>query len=212
MLAGMHVEIHTTHGPGLAELDRPRGGSSALLVLTHGAGGGVETNDLLAIRTAALHAGIVVARVTQPYRVAGSRTPSAPGKQDTAWLELVAGIRRRRGLRALPLVVGGRSNGARVASRTAQAAGASGVVALAYPLHPPGRPEKSRLDELDAAGVPTLVVQGDRDPFGMPPTGEHRTVEVVAGADHSLSRDPAGVANLVVRFVTGLVAGDRVGS
>ncbi|WP_460607013.1 alpha/beta hydrolase family protein [Jatrophihabitans fulvus] len=208
----MRVDIQTTHGPGTADLDRPRGGASALLVLTHGAGGGVETTDLLAIRAAALKAGIALARVTQPYRFAGGRTPSAPARQDTAWLEIVSAVRRRRGFGALPLVVGGRSNGARVASRTAQAAGAAGVVGLAYPLHPPGRPEKSRLDELDAAGVPTLVVQGDRDPFGMPPAGPDRTVEVVAGADHSLSRDPVAVATLVVRFVTALVADARVGS
>ena len=102
----------------------------------------------------------------------------------------------------LPLFVGGRSNGARVACRTADALGAAGVVALAYPLHPPGRPENSRLGELEAPSCPVLVVQGDRDPFGMPPPGTGRTIEVIAGADHNLRKDPAAVAELVVRFVT----------
>jgi len=196
---------------GQIALDRPRG-ASALLVLTHGAGGGVETRDVLAVRAAALDAAIAVALVTQPFRVAGRRTPPAAGPQDAAWLEVLAGLRARRGLRSLPLFPGGRSNGARVACRTADALGATGVVALAYPLHPPGRPEKSRLDELDRPSVPVLVVQGDRDPFGMPPPGPRRRIEVIAGADHSLAKDTGRLAELVVQFVTTTVAHASVGS
>jgi uncharacterized protein len=198
---GMQLEV----AGGRVDLDRPRG-AAALLVLTHGAGGGVETRDVLAVRAAALAAGIAVALVTQPYRVAGRRTPPAPGPQDEAWLEIVAALRRRRGLAALPLFVGGRSNGARLAARTADRAGARGVVAMAYPLHPPGKPERSRLDELETAGCPVLVVQGDRDPFGMPPAGDDRVVEVIAGADHALRKDIARVAELIVSFVTSTVA------
>jgi predicted alpha/beta-hydrolase family hydrolase len=201
------LELPTPSGPALAAIDRPAGGApKALLVLTHGAGGGVDSVDVTAVRTAALDGGIVVARLTQPYRVAGRRSPSAPARQDEAWLAAVAAIRRRRGLSALPLVVGGRSNGARVACRTARESGAAGVVALAFPLHPPGRPELSRLAELDAAGVPVLVVQGARDPFGMPPQGADREVVVIAGADHSLKRDVARIGATVAAFVTTVAA------
>ncbi|MEO9133455.1 MAG: alpha/beta family hydrolase [Jatrophihabitantaceae bacterium] len=197
----MRLEIPTPAGVGWIDLDRPRG-ARALLALTHGAGGGVETPDLLAIRSAAVEAGIAVALLTQPYRVAGRRTPPTPGPQDAAWTALIEALRARRGLSVLPLVVGGRSNGARVACRTAVRTGASAVVALAFPLHPPGRPEKSRLDELVAAGVPTLVVQGDRDAFGLPPKGKGRRVVVVAGADHSLKRDTSAVARAVTSFLS----------
>lgn len=197
----MHLDIADGH----VELDRPRN-ASALLLLTHGAGGGVDTADLLAIRDAAVEAGVAVARVLQPYRVAGRKTPPQPGPQDTAWLEIVAGLRRRRGLGRVPLVLGGRSNGARVACRTAATTGAAGVVALAFPLHPPGRQDKTRLPELDAAGVPTLVVQGDRDPFGMPPTGPLREVVVIEGADHSLKKQLSVTAATVTAFVTGLTS------
>ncbi|MEO9137603.1 MAG: alpha/beta family hydrolase [Jatrophihabitans sp.] len=206
----MRLDIVTAHGDGYVDLDRPRH-ASGLLVLTHGAGGGVEALDLVAIRDAAVAAGIAVARVTQSYRAAGRRSPPVPAKQDESWLEIVPALRRRRGFGALPLIVGGRSNGARVACRTALTAGASGVVALAFPLHPPGRPEKSRLDELDGAGVPTLVVQGDRDPFGMPPKGAGRAIVVVPGGDHSPKRDPVSVASAVLAFVTTLIDSARVG-
>lgn len=198
----MRIDIATPSGPALADIDRPSGTPSALLVLTHGAGGGVESADLSAVRGAALKAGIVVVRLTQPYRVAGRRSPSAPAKQDEAWLAALAAICRRRGLGTLPLIVGGRSNGARVACRTATAAGAVGVVALSFPVHPPGRPELSRLAELDGAGVPALVVQGERDPFGMPPGAPGREIVVIAGADHSLKRDLARIAGAVTGFVT----------
>jgi predicted alpha/beta-hydrolase family hydrolase len=190
---------------GWVDLDRPRT-PCALLVLTHGAGGGVETRDVLAVRAAALGAGVAVALLTQPYRVAGRSSPPKPDPQDEAWLAMLAALRRRRGLAALPLVTGGRSNGARVACRTADACGAAGVVALAFPVHPPGKPENDRLAELDAANVPVLVVQGDRDPFGMPPPASGRTIVVIAGADHALRKDTAVIAAAVTGFVTSVVA------
>lgn len=202
----MRLEVQTPGGVGWIDLDRPRG-ARALLALTHGAGGGVETVDLLAVRAAAVRAGIAVALITQPYRVAGRRSPPAPRPQDVAWTELITALRGRRGLAGLPFVVGGRSNGARVACRTAQATGAGAVVALAFPLHVPGKPEKSRLDELAGAGVPTLVVQGDRDAFGMPPAAKSRHIVIVPGADHSLKRDPAAVATAVIEFVSGHATG-----
>jgi hypothetical protein len=186
---------------GWVDLDRPKT-PAGLVALTHGAGGAVSTKDVLAVRDGLLGAGIAVALVTQPFRVAGRRTPPAPGPQDAAWLAMIAALRKRRGLGPLPLFTGGRSNGARVACRTAHELGAAGVVALAYPLHPPGKPENSRLGELEAASCPVLVVQGDRDPFGMPPPGQGRTVEVIEGADHNLRKDTGRVADLVVRFVT----------
>lgn len=199
------LEIATAAGPARAELRRPHG-ARALIVLTHGAGAGVGTADLIAVRDAAVAGGFAVALITQPYRAAGRRTPPKPVAQDVAWLQIVAALRKRSGLRALPLVVGGRSNGARVACRTAAAGGAVGVAALAFPLHPPGKPENSRLDELAGAGVPVLVVQGDRDPFGMPPRGRNRKVVVVAGADHGLKKDPDAVGAAVITFVTSLLA------
>jgi predicted alpha/beta-hydrolase family hydrolase len=197
----MHLEIPTPGGPALAEIDRPRGAPDALLVLTHGAGGGVDSADVTAIRGTALKAGIVVVRLTQPYRVAGRRNPAVPPRQDEAWLAAVAALRGRKALADLPMVVGGRSNGARVACRTAVASGAVGVVALAFPVHPPGRPDNTRLPELDAAGVPVLVVQGDRDQFGMPPEAPGRELLVIPGADHSLKRELPRVAEAVVEFV-----------
>jgi predicted alpha/beta-hydrolase family hydrolase len=190
---------------GWIDLDRPRE-ATGLLVLTHGAAGGVESIDVLAVRSAALTAGIAVALVTQPFRVAGRTAPPKPGPQDDAWLGMLTALRRRRGLASLPLITGGRSNGARVACRTATAVGAAAVVALAFPLHPPGHPEKSRLDELALPTVPVLVVQGDRDAFGMPPKGRGRRVVVVPGADHGLRKDPAAVARAVVQFVTSTAA------
>lgn len=200
----MQLDLATPAGPAAAELVRPRGTPSALLVLTHGASGGAGTRDLLAARDAALGAGAAVALLTQPFVVAGRRTPPAPSVQDEAWLAAVTALRSRRGLRGVPLILGGRSNGARVACRTALAAGASGVLALAFPVHPPGKPEKSRLGELDGAGVPVLVVQGERDPFGMPPPGADREIVVLVGADHSLRRGLDVLAEAVRAFVAGV--------
>jgi predicted alpha/beta-hydrolase family hydrolase len=207
----MRVEIATPSGPAVAEIDRPRTPATACLVLTHGAGAGVDSADISAVRAAALKAGIAVVRLTQPYRVAGRSTPPTPAKQDEAWLAAVAGLRRRKMLATLPLVTGGRPTGARVACRTAVRSGAIGVVALAFPVHPPGKPELSRLAELDQAGVPVLVVQGDRDPFGMPPPKRGRQLHVINGADHSLKRELPAIAAAVSRFVTSVAARASVG-
>jgi len=184
------VEIGTSEGPALAVVERPAAGEpSFLLVLTHGAGADPGSPDLLAVAGAALGLGGVVALVTQPYRVKGRRAPGSTERQDAAWVEVIAALRARAGA-GLPLIQGGRSNGARVACRTAGAVGALAVIALAFPLHPPGRPERSRAAELAAAGTDVLVVNGERDPFGIPEgTGKTRVV-VLAGETHALSRRP----------------------
>src|SRR6476619_6892397 len=139
------VEVTTPRGVAWADVDRPAGTPVGLLVLGHGAGGGVEAADLLATRRAALEAEWAVARVTQPYRVAGRRSPPAGPVLDEAWLPVVTKLRSGRGLMVLPVVFGGGASGAGVACRTATAGHAAGVLALAFPLHPPGHPERSRL-------------------------------------------------------------------
>ena len=112
---------------------------------------------------------MAVARVTQPYRVAGRRVPPAAPALDEAWTARVRGRMRDRGT----------GTGCRWSSAGAPAApgspaaprralGAAGVLALAFPLHPPGRPERHAAPTSSIAGVPTLVVNGDRDPFGVP--------------------------------------------
>jgi predicted alpha/beta-hydrolase family hydrolase len=179
----------------VVDLDEPRR-PRCLLVLGHGAGGGVDAPDLLAVRDAGLAAGVAVARVTQPYRVAGRRAPAPAAQLDEAWIAVLGTLRRPR----LPLVVGGRSSGARVACRTAVAVRAVGIVTLAFPLHPPGRPDRSRADELDT-GLPTLVVNGAADPFGIPDPGPDREIEVRPGERHDLRRDPAGTAAVVVGWL-----------
>jgi len=178
------VKLDTPHGPAhvhLHPVPRPR----AALVLGHGAGGGVGAPDLVAATEAAQAQEVSVALVEQPYRVAGRRSPAPAHQLDAAWIAVVAQL-REGDLAGLRVIAGGRSAGARVACRTAVQTGAAAVLCLAFPVHPPGRPEKSRLDELDAVTVPVLVVQGDKDPFGMPPAGgANRTVVAVSG-NHSL--------------------------
>lgn len=197
------VEISTSAGPATAVEEGPdRGEPAFLVVLTHGAGGGTETKDLLAVSRAGREAGAVVVRVLQPYRVRGARAPGSADRQDAAWLEIIAALRGR--FPGIPLIQGGRSNGARVACRTARAAGAAGVIALAFPLHPPGRggsPEYSRAGELRSAGVPVLVVSGERDPFGIPDQADADTLVVLPGESHSLSRSPRAVADAVASWL-----------
>ncbi|MFD6564305.1 alpha/beta family hydrolase [Micromonospora profundi] len=194
-------EIDTPRGPARIDTDVPDRPVASLLVLGHGAGGSVDAPDLLAVRDAAVSAGLVVVRVTQPYRVAGRRAPAPAGHLDEAWTVVLAAVRDRHA--DVPtLLVGGRSSGARVACRTARAVGAAGVLALAFPLHPPGRPERSRAAELDT-GLPTLVVNGDRDPFGVPESGPVVQVVTRPGETHDLRRDPAGTAAAVRDWLRG---------
>lgn len=183
------TDVPTRTGLGRWHVSDPRGRSAkALVALGHGAGGGVEARDLTLLTQALVSAGLGVARFEQPWRVAGRRVAGTPAQLDAAWCDALPALRTGR-RRQLPLVVGGRSAGARVACRTADDMGAVGVVALAFPLHPPGRPERSRADELPA--LPVLVVQGSRDAFGTPDdvvkaASKSLTVLPVPGADHAL--------------------------
>src|SRR5204863_2105147 len=190
-------ELETPHGPARVHL-RPVDSPRAWVVLGHGAGGGVESPDLAGAAQAAGAAGMSVALVEQPYRVAGRRSPAPAVQLDAAWLAVIEQLELDA-----PLVAGGRSSGARVACRTAHETGAAAVLCLAFPLHPPGRPEKSRLDELDAVSVPTLVVQGENDPFGTPPDSPNRIVTRVPGT-HSL-RDGDRVGAVVAEWLATLV-------
>jgi uncharacterized protein len=194
------IELETPHGPARARVLAAAGsGAEGLaLVLGHGAGGGIDAPDLAAASEAAVALGVSVALVEQPYRVAGRRSPAPAAQLDAAWLAVVAGLRDGV-LAGCSLVTGGRSSGARVACRTSSAAGAVGVLCLAFPLHPPGRaddPSKSRLGELDSVSVPVLVVQGERDPFGMPPARRGRgargarRIVTVAGTHSLRARGP----------------------
>jgi predicted alpha/beta-hydrolase family hydrolase len=191
------LEIATPHGPARAHLRhaaRPR----AALLIGHGAGGSVEAPDLLAAVDATLAADVSVARIEQPYRVAGRRSAPPAPKLDEAWLDVHAALSAAADapLAGLPVLSGGRSSGARVACRTAMATGVVGVLCLAFPLHPPQRKadakRKTRLPELEAVTVPVLIIQGDRDPFGMPPPSPTRMVVTVAG-NHNLK---AGLADV----------------
>ncbi len=195
------IEIDTPHGPARAHVlaaAKPRG----TLALGHGAGGGVEAVDIVAAAGVASAAGLTVVLVEQPYRVAGRKAPAPAGQLDTAWLAVIAAL-RERGTIAEPLIAGGRSMSARVACRTAAEAGAAAVLCLAFPVHPPGKaddPTKSRQGELDAVELPVLVIQGDRDPFGMPTAGPGHEVVRVAG-NHSLKAGVDDVGPAVERWL-----------
>jgi hypothetical protein len=177
-------------------------------VLGHGAGGGVTAPDLAAATEAARSEEVTVALVEQPYRVAGRRSPAPARQLDAAWTAAIVHLVEGE-LRGLPLLVGGRSLGGRVACRTAEAVGAVAVLCLAFPLQPPrrrtGAAPESRLPELDSLRIPTLVVQGEGDPFGMPPDGPLRTVIRVPG-NHSLRTDVGAVAAAVRAWLPGIVS------
>jgi predicted alpha/beta-hydrolase family hydrolase len=240
------MQVATAFGPARVVIEEPDGAPSFLVALTHGAGGGVDTPDLLAVRDAALRLGGLVARIIQPYRVRGARAPGSVARQDAAWVEIITALRAlplarpgsgealpvgsgeplpvgsgepllpgsgeplaagRSGLlppgreAALPLVQGGRSNGARVACRTAAAVDAVAVIALAFPLRPPGRPDRSRAAELRIPGRKLLIVSGGRDPFGVPGRRPGARVVVLAGETHALSRRPAEVGRAVAAWL-----------
>jgi predicted alpha/beta-hydrolase family hydrolase len=197
------IEVQTPHGLARVRLAEHNGASPAsaqggrrpALVLGHGAGGGVGSTDLRATAEAADALGLRVALVEQPYRVAGRRSPAPARQLDTAWLAVIEALAAGP-LAGSRLVVGGRSSGARVACRTAERVDAAAVICLAFPLLPPaarhGDTSKSRLPELEAvpASIPVLVVQGERDPFGMVPAGENRSVVPIPGT-HTLSSTKA---------------------
>ncbi len=205
--------VPTPHGDARLVRDRSRH-PVATLLLGHGAGGGVDAADLAALAAALPRNGVSVVRVEQPWRVAGKKVAPRPQVLDECFVAAADRLRVRT-----PLIVGGRSAGARSAARTARRLGASGYVALAFPLHPPGRPDRSRLAELEAVTVPTLVVQGERDPFGTPEEfPADRELTVVPGGDHSFRVPKRGPVSdeeamaIVVEAVLEFVVRDVVGA
>lgn len=205
--------VATTHGDARIVRNRSRN-AVATLLLGHGAGGGIEAPDLAALAAHLPRQGVSVVRVEQPWRVAGKKIAPRPQVLDECFVDVARRLRIRT-----PLVVGGRSAGARSAARSAHRLGASGFLALAFPLHPPGRPNKSRLEELEAVTVPTLVVQGERDPFGAPeefPTD--RELTVIPGADHGFKVPRRGPVSsddamaIVVEAVLEWIVRDVVGN
>lgn len=200
------MEILTGDGPAHVDVEEPERGRPAFLtVLTHGAGGTPGTPDVLAVRDVARAAGALTALVTQPYRVRGARAPGSAARQDAAWAEIIGAL--RAGTPGVPLVQGGRSNGARVVCRTAGEVGAIGVIALAFPLHPPGQPEQSRDAELrraGTAGISVLVVNGDHDPFGVPEPDPSTRVVVIPGETHALAKHPEAIGVAVAQWLDGL--------
>ncbi|MGI8731036.1 MAG: alpha/beta hydrolase family protein [Solirubrobacteraceae bacterium] len=196
------LDIDTPHGRAVAHL-HPATDPTGALVLGHGAGGGVGAPDLVAATEIAVSLGVSVALVEQPYRVAGRRSPAPARQLDAAWTAVVEQLSAGE-LAGLPCVVGGRSSGARVACRTAAATAAAGVLCLAFPLQPPARkgkaPAPDRLPELEAVSVPVLIVQGEGDPFGMPPEAPGREVATVRG-NHSLRGDHRGLAGAVTNWL-----------
>ena len=216
------IEAGTSQGPAWVDWTAPDSGAvSFIMALTHGAGGTVGSADLLAARDAAFTLGGGVALITQPYRVRGARVPGHSGRQDEAWTDLMTWLHSPSSPAGgsgprLPLIVGGRSNGARVACRTAVATGALGVLALAFPLQPPARrikgsdevvfpPDRSpELQEATRGGAQVLVLNGDRDPFGMPAASEAIQVIVLNGETHSLSKKPSAVTTAVTKWLGGL--------
>ncbi|GAA4675401.1 alpha/beta hydrolase [Pseudonocardia yuanmonensis] len=233
LTAAETAEVPTPHGPARVHVRRAPGAARGALLMGHGAGGGVDAPDLRAAARAGLDAGLHVVLVEQPYRVAGRRAPAPATQLDAAW-EAVVGVLTgadesggRAGaagsdgsadgaaagsgaadvaglLEDLPLLFGGRSSGARVACRCAAAGGVVGIVCLAFPVHPPGRPEKHRMAEIDGVTVPVLVVQGESDPFGRPGPTATREVVLLPG-DHSLRKDVPAVEKAVADWLARLL-------
>jgi predicted alpha/beta-hydrolase family hydrolase len=206
------VEEHDTPlGPARTHTSEADGARRGTLVLGHGAGGGVESTDLLAVAAGAAAAGWRVIRMEQPWRVAGKRIAPAPPRLDEAW-GVVLDRLREDGRLTGPLVLGGRSAGARVACRTAAGQRADGVLALAFPLYPPGRPEKSRAAELVAVSVPIVVVQGETDAMGRPAevaaslSGRAGASVYAVPGDHALKRNVDLVAAAALSWLGELTA------
>jgi uncharacterized protein len=198
------LEIQTPHGLARVDLHAAADAVGAL-VLGHGAGGGIGAPDLRTASEVALAMNLATALVEQPYKVAGRRSQAPANQLDDAWKAVVAHLREHK-LAGLPVIAGGRSAGARVACRTAVDTGAVALLCLAFPVHPPGRPDRSRQPELDAVRLPVLVVQGESDPFGRPAAGPNRIVVTVKG-NHSLASDLEAVATAIRGWLPTVLGG-----
>jgi uncharacterized protein len=190
-MASMVETVDTPQGPGRLFVDLAEQPSS-LLVLGHGAGGGVSAADLELLARSLPALATTVVRFEQPWRTAGRTVGAPPPKLDDAWRAALGWLMEQEWAARHPLLVGGRSAGARVACRTASDTNPAAIVCLAFPLHLPGRPEKSRAAELLAPTAPRLVLQGSKDSFGTPAeiraaigTAEGVNVVELPGADHS---------------------------
>lgn len=207
------IDVPTDGGPGRLVVDSPRA-PRAVLLLGHGAGGGIDSFDLAALAAGLPGRGIAVVRYEQPWLVAGRKVAGPPASLDVGWRAALAVVSKK--WRGKPLVVGGRSAGARTACRCYDDS-ARGVVTLAFPLHPPGKPEKSRRDELCAVPAPVLFIAGEKDPFGtaselrdaVERNAGARTLVEIAAAGHSLEpgkrSDPDGAARTIVDAVGGFI-------
>ncbi len=198
------LEVQTPHGPARVHL-HVAAKPVAALVLGHGAGGEIAARDLTTAADVAHSMNLTTALVEQPYRVAGRRSPAPANQLDAAWKAVAAHLGEHE-LGGMPVIVGGRSAGARVACRTAADTGAVAVLCLAFPLHPPGRPDRTRQPELDAVDVPVLVVQGESDPFGRPQPGPNRIVVTIKG-NHSLATDLEAAAAAIRGWLASVLAG-----
>lgn len=203
------TDVETEFGIGRLHRYRASEPMKAVLVLGHGAGGGIDARDLTAIAESFAGSDLEIVLIEQPWVVEGKKVAPAPTRLDACWIPLVHAARGRD----LPLIVGGRSAGARVACRTADDVGAIGILALAFPLHPPGRPAMSRIDELTASGLPTLVMQGARDPFGSSRAVKANTkgcptvtVVSIAAADHGF-KVPAAATSTTDRALKQITDG-----
>ena len=172
----------------------PTDSSVAALVLGHGAGAGQRSPFMTSSACALAERGIVTATFDFPYISARRKVPDPAPVLEQAWRDAVAAAHEHPAFRGLPLYIGGKSMGGRIASQAAAAGGLpiAGLVYLGYPLHPPGKPQQRRDRHLPSIVVPMLFVQGTRDPFG---TAEEirellprlRGAELfeVTGGDHS---------------------------
>jgi hypothetical protein len=204
------IRVDTPQGQGRLFVDLAQQPSS-ILALGHGAGGGVAAADLELLARSLPELGVSVVRFEQPWRTAGRTVGAPPPRLDEAWRAALSWLVDQEWAKH-PLFVGGRSAGARVACRTASDTDPAAIVCLAFPLHLPGRPEKSRLAELLMPTVPRLVLQGSKDSFGTAQelrtaTAEAPGITVVElpGADHGYhlaKAAPVTAADLRMTLVT----------
>jgi uncharacterized protein len=173
----------------------PSDRAAAGLVLAHGAGGGQTSSFIVRAGGELAARGITVATFDFPYITAGRSAPDKPPVLEAHWRAIIDEVRGRAEFQGLPLFIGGKSMGGRIASHVAAAGvqGVAGVVFFGYPLHPPGRPQQRRDAHLPAVRIPMLFIQGTRDEFGtsaeirelLPRLNRAAELVEIADGDHS---------------------------